>query len=50
MLALNFHDFVVQHALSVCEMLDGIKHKDARYHQPYGIHDNEVEPEIKGVT
>jgi hypothetical protein len=50
MLALNFHDFAVQHALGTSEMLYGIKHKDAWYHQPYSIQENKIEPEINGVA
>lgn len=50
MFALNFRDLAVQHALGISEMLYGIKHKDAWYHQPYTIHDNKVEPEINGVA
>lgn len=50
MLALNFHDFAVQRALGISEMLYGIKHEDAWDHQPYSIQGNKIKPEINGVA
>lgn len=31
-------------------MLHGIKHKDSGQHQPQGIHEDKVKPEVEGVA
>ncbi|EAW50776.1 hCG2042049, partial [Homo sapiens] len=50
LLALGFCGLGIQRALGMSEVLHSIKHKDSRQHQPQGIHEDKVKPEVERVA